>query len=239
MCKACKVDGCNNKHYCKGYCSKHYTQIKRHGEIIEKTEYSTCTAPNCTCKTVSKYNPYCSRHDRQFKKYGYIPERTRFDANEIIEYDDYAEIIIYNNQCEEIARTIIDLDDIDRCKQYKWCLNHDYVVCRKINLFLHQFIMNPPKGMTIDHINGDKLDNRKSNLRICTMQQNSFNKGVQTNNTSGTTGVFWDKSKNRWVALIQINRKQIYLGTFKEKEDAIQARKQAEIDYFGEYRRQE
>ena len=201
MCRICSVEGCNNKHHGKGYCSKHYTQIKRHG---------------------------C------------ITERTRFDANEIIEYDNYAEIVIYNKQCEEIARTIIDLDDVEKCKQYKWsCKSDNGYVKHKDLGYLHRFIMNASEDMVIDHANGNKLDNRKSNLRECTIQQNSFNKGIRTNNTSGVTGVVWDKSRNKWHAKIQINGKLIYLGTFKEKEDAIQARRQAEIDYFGEYRRQE
>lgn len=196
MCRICSVDGCNNKHYGKGYCAKHY---------------------------------------RQFKKYGKILERTIFDPNEIIEYDDYAEIVLYNKQCEEVARTIIDLEHVDSVKDYKWhLLSNGYVYNDKIGL-LHRFIMNPPEDMVIDHKNRNPLDNRCDNLRTCTMQENNFNHSMQSNNTSGAIGVSWSKERKRWIAQIQINGKNKRIGRYKTKEEAIEARKQAEIDYFGEY----
>ena len=62
-----------------------------------------------------------------------------------------------------------------------------------------------------------------------------MNQRKPRNNTSGTTGVYWKKSIARWVSLIAINQNQIYLGVFKDKNDAIKARKKAEIKYFGEF----
>ena len=183
----------------------------------------------------------CNKHYKQFKKYGKVLDnnpRTIYDPNEIIEYEDYAEIILYNNQCEEVARALIDLDDIDKVKNCKWYMSNGYVVHRIKNkqIRLHRIIMNPNDDMVVDHINHNPLDNRKSNLRICTLQQNNMNKTIQSNNTSGTTGVFWDKQTNKWRAGIKINQKKINLGRFNTKEEAIQKRKQAEIEYFGEYR---
>ena len=155
--------------------------------------------------------------------------------NEIVTYDDYAEIILYDRQGNEKCRAIIDLDDIEKVKNYRWYFDGKYV--RKSgNERLHRFIMDCPKGMVVDHINHNELDNRKFNLRVCTKQQNDMNKRKQPNNTSGITGVTWDKSNNKWMAQIQVNGKNIKLGRFKNKEDAIEARKQAEIKYFGEYR---
>ena len=91
----------------------------------------------------------------------------------------------------------------------------------------------------VDHINRNPLDNRKSNLRIVNNQQNSMNKGHQKRNTSGHKGVSWDKSRNKWYAYITVNYKLINLGRFNILEDAIKARKKAEIKYFGEYRSKE
>lgn len=184
---------------------------------------------------------YCSRHYQQFKKYGKITHtgRSEKDLNEIIKYDDYAEIILYDKQCNEKARVIIDLEDVDKCKKYKWCLKDDnkYVINTTSVGYIHRFIMDCPKDMTVDHINGNKLDNRKSNLRICTMQENNFNNKIYTTNNTGYPGVDWYKKTGKWRARIQVNGKNIHLGLFDNIEDAINVRKQAEIKYFGEYRR--
>ena len=196
MCRTCLVAGCNNKYHAKGYCSKHYNQLRKYGNILERTIY---------------------------------------DSNEIIEYSDHAEIIICNKQCEEVARAIIDLDDIDRVKDYKWTYSHGYVVNRKSRMSLHRLIMDCPDDMVVDHWNHNKLDNRRDNLRICTQQENMMNRSIQSNNTSGITGVNWDKSRGKWRAQIMLNKKTKYLGLYENIEDAIQARRQAEIDYFGEY----
>lgn len=194
MSKICKVDGCNNKHLAKGYCDKHYKQVRKYGKIIDNEP-----------------------------------------KNQIIKYNDYAEIILCNKQGREVARTLIDLDSIDLVKDYKWYAdNENYVVNPKVGK-LHRFLMNAPKGVVIDHKNRNPLDNRLDNLRPCTVQQNSMNRSIQRNNTSGVTGVYWSNTYNKWIATIKINGKRKHLGYFKEKEDAIEARRQAEIIYFGEY----
>lgn len=196
MSKKCTVEGCDNKHYCKGYCKKHYQQFYRYGQILEKT---------------------------------------RYDSNEIIEHDDYAEMILYNNKGEEVTRTSIDLEYIDPIKKYKWCLDgHGYVYNSKIGL-LHRFIMNCPDDLVVDHINHNKLDNRVCNLRVCTQQQNNMNARKGCNNTSGVRGVSFHKTNNKWKANIQVNGKRMHLGYFKTKDEAIEARRQAEIEYFGEF----
>ena len=194
--RTCKVEGCNGKHFSKGYCSKHYQQIRRYGEV----------------------------------------QRTRFTPNEIVEHEDYSEIILYDKNCEETARALIDLDDIDKVKDYKWYLRKDYVSNKTNGFNLHRLVMDCPEDMVVDHINHDKLDNRKDNLRICSTRQNTMNQGISKNNTSGITGIGWDKSSNKWIAYIKVNYRQITLGRFTNLDDAIQARMDAEIEYFGEYR---
>lgn len=190
--KKCCVEGCEKKHYAKGYCSKHYTQIRRYGEI----------------------------------------SRTKYDKNEIILYENHAEVIIYNNECHEVGKVLIDLDDVERVKQHKWFFTgHGYIVNSDYQK-IHRFITNCPKGMEVDHINHNKLDNRKENLRICQHQENNCNKGLIKTNTSGVTGVTWDKTRQKWIAHIKGKN----LGRFDTKEEAIRVRKQAEIEYFGEFR---
>jgi hypothetical protein len=192
----------------------------------------TCKVDGCNGKHLAK--GFCDKHYRQFKRYGHILERTIYDANEIIEYDDYAEIILYNNNNKEIARAMIDLEYIDKIKDYKWHISDSgYAINNKVGS-LHRFIMNPPDNMVVDHINRNKLDNRECNLRICTHQQNDWNKSVISTNTSGFTGVI-KTQWNTWQARIEVNGKRITIGSFKTIEEAIEARRQAEIDYFGSY----
>lgn len=98
------------------------------------------------------------------------------------------------------------------------------------------FLMNtefPPKYMDIDHINGDKADNRWSNLRLAKRGQNNMNSGNPVNNTTGQKGVH--PTRGRWFARIKVDQKIIHLGVFKNFDDAVIARKQAEAKYFGEF----
>ena len=171
-----------------------------------------------------------------------MKKRTIYDPNEIVIYDTYAEIIIYDRKGNEKARALIDIEDVDKVKIYKWSLNgRGYVMCR-INgkrISLHRFIMNCPENMVVDHINHNKLDNRKCNLRICTQSQNTMNKRKQSNNTSEYTGVYWYKARSKWRVYITVNGKRIDLGYYDNLEEAIKVRKQAEKKYFGEYMNKE
>jgi hypothetical protein len=83
----------------------------------------------------------------------------------------------------------------------------------------------------IDHINGDRLDNRIANLRSVTSQENSKNVSIGSRNTSGTIGVHWREDQSRWVASINKKGKLKYIGSFKSKNEAIQARAKANLEY--------
>lgn len=98
---------------------------------------------------------------------------------------------------------------------------------RLVWLWIHKEF---PKNQ-IDHINGNKLDNRIPNLRDVTGQENSKNQKIYKRNTSGYMGVYWIKNRNMWRAKIYCNKKQIHLGYYKEFDDAVEARKEAERNY--------
>lgn len=89
----------------------------------------------------------------------------------------------------------------------------------------------------IDHINGDRLDNRLSNLRTVNPSQNSCNRGIRSDNKSGTTGVYYDEYKSKWVASVMINGVNRRLGGYNSIEDACLARKSAAEEMHGQYRR--
>jgi hypothetical protein len=141
---------------------------------------------------------------------------------------------------------LIDDEDWEKIKNYKWYTNSKKYIFGRIDKnhklkFLHRVIMNASKKQYIDHINGNKNDNRKLNLRLCNNSQNLRNRGKQKNNTSGYKGVYWHKNKTykykKWVAIIQINYKQIFLGNFETKEQAALVYNQAAIKYHGEFAR--
>lgn len=135
----------------------------------------------------------------------------------------------------------VDLEDFDYVKDICWFIGADnylYGKYQNSHLKLHSYIMSryeyiDGKNYIVDHIGGDNTrnDNRKSNLRVVTFKQNAMNRKRRTDNTSGITGVSWSDNENKWVAYIG-NK---HLGRFNNKNEAIQVRRQAEEEYFGEY----
>lgn len=199
-----------------------------------------------TCNKPASVLGYCRRHYLQFHKYKKT-FNTRFDDNEFIIQEDYCIIPIKYKSI--IKNVIIDIDDIEKCKKYKWCIqeaktskSNNYIrVCCHINnktIKLHRYILNETNpSIEIDHINGNTLDNRKNNLRLCKHINNMKNQKLNKNNTSGYKGVYYNKTTNKWWAEIHYNNKKIWLGSYIELNDAIKARKEAETKYFGEYMR--
>lgn len=114
-----------------------------------------------------------------------------------------------------------------------------YVATTKNKQFvkLHNLIMNTPEGYTVDHINGLPHDNRKENMRLCEFDKNTLNKKTYRNSPSGYSGVRPHKESGRWYAFIQINKKQVYLGSYETFENALKVRREAELKYYGEYSR--
>ena len=143
---------------------------------------------------------------------------------------------------EEGDSFYFDLEDYDKIKDYYWNNNGNDEYFRstinKKTVLLHRFIMglSNDSNLVVDHINTHhREDNRKSNLRIVSNSENQMNHKLFKNNTSGTSGVDWLKKSNLWRSRIEINNQSITLGYYKNKEDAIKARKEAEEKYFGEH----
>lgn len=140
-----------------------------------------------------------------------------------------------------------DLEDYDKIKDYCWYYNdygyllaHDPITNKRIRL--HRLIMNVNNNkLDVNHKKhpprtAHKIDNRKSNLEIVTRSQNNMNSALSINNNSGVTGVTWDSQQQKWRAKITKDYKRIELGMFKNFDEAVKARKDAEKQYFGEYR---
>lgn len=127
---------------------------------------------------------------------------------------------------------IIDDEDFEEVSKYKWYFNR-YVLTTssKITKSLHRFIMKPKSNELIDHINRNTLDNRKCNLRICNYSENNRNRKSKNN----VKGIRWLSNRNKWQARITINKKQIFLGYFDKKIDAINAYNNAALLYHKQF----
>lgn len=132
---------------------------------------------------------------------------------------------------------LIDTDDAGLVMAHKWYLDRrrGYAMT-SINgriVLMHRLVLGAKPGEFTDHVHGNRLDNRRSELRIVTQRQNNQNK--RPTSRSGYKGVTWDKYANRWKAAIQVNRKSIHLGRFDTSLDAASAYNAAAAMYFGEY----
>ena len=141
----------------------------------------------------------------------------------------------------------VDADDYKRLRKYKFIarksrncfyaqmLEPNAITEKKI-LEMHQMILKVPKGMVIDHINHDGMDNRSANLRAATRAQNSRNrKKFSRPCSSKYKGVWWHKDSLKWQARIIFEKKIIHLGTFKNEIDAAKAYDEAAKKYHGEF----
>lgn len=180
-------------------------------------------------KLVADGKIVCNKHYKQFKKFKCFKDnspRTQRDKNNITIDGDVAYIDLYDKQYNIIAKAIIDKEDIDKIKNIKWRLNcNGYVVNNsKVSIFLHRRILDTNE--LVDHKDGNRLNNRKNNLRIATKSQNQMNvnyKGIYLYNN------------DRWLAKIKLNGKQVHIGIFNYKEEALYARWYAEKILFKDF----
>lgn len=126
-----------------------------------------------------------------------------------------------------------DFEDYDKIKNHRWYECQGYVLTsfNSEHPRMHRFLLNAKEEERIDHINRNRKDNRKENLRFCTQQENNCNHTLRKNSNSGITGVYWHKNSNRWV--IYVGDK--YLGYQKDKTEAIKVRLRAEKEMFGDF----
>lgn len=198
---------------CKCSCGSNKDVIARGDSLRSGTHLS------CGC-----YNDeLCGQLGKNTKRYN------TFDI-----YDNYA--VGYTVKNEPFY---VDIEDVDKIKEYCWFFNHGYVVANKANgtgfIRLHRFVLDAPDDCVVDHVNHQIEDCRKSNLRLASFSENNMNHTIRTDNKSGYTGIYWHKAAQKWVAEIRKNNQKVYLGSYNNLEDAITARKQAEDQYFNKF----
>jgi hypothetical protein len=142
---------------------------------------------------------------------------------------------------------IIDAADAPLVGQYNWQVHVNpraktqyavrgvWVDGRTTTQKMHRLIMGEPDGMFIDHVNQSGLDNRKSNLRLCSAAENQWNTGVSARNKSGFRGVDFHELTQKWQARVTKNGKRQYIGCFDTQAEAVLAHQQAAMQLHGEF----
>lgn len=209
--KKCSVDNCGRKFYAKSFCKLHYRRFIRTG----------------THQLLNQLIPPISKEELE-ELSGRYPD------------------------CEFIKLTqgkitIVDKEDYDvvmGClKHVRWSIWHNAGNYARLALgsdkvlFIHRLVVNCPEGLRVDHINGDTLDNRKCNLRICDANQNIRNRKKPKHNTSGFKGVVKIKNYNKWSSQISYKGEHKYLGYYNSKEQAAMVYDIWALFYHGEFAR--
>lgn len=138
---------------------------------------------------------------------------------------------------------LVDNEDYDRLMQWKWWALHDrggnWYAQARINgkrTRMHRFIMGAQKGQMLDHINGNGLDNRECNLRLCTNSQNQHNQKMRRKEASSIyKGISWYRNLEKWKAQITYNRKHMHLGYFSNEIEAARVYDKRAVELFGEF----
>ena len=238
-------------------CEKHYNQLDKYGQITDKSarkhkkEIEKC----CICGNLKSASfegkSYCNKHYIQIVRHGSIQERTIYDPNEYEIHGDYVEIKCFDKDKQYKGSTFVDLDIFPEIQKYKIYIrlhgSKPYAAFSNIEesgektgsgkkYLLHRFIMHIHDtkysiDTVVDHINGNSLDNRISNLRICTQQENAFN----NRRNSKIRGVSWLKANKKWTARIMHNYTGYHLGNYMTFAEAVLARLKKERELFGEF----
>ena len=215
-----------------------YTVIRfSHIKLTPKKKKMNMWLCKCDCGADILIEQRCLNGMRKYCKFC----RSRRKNNYKI-FDGYVEFYFNNGN----GSFIIDVDDLNKVLKYNWYEHTGgYVICsmlkteknykRNRKIYLHRYIMDYNGDLTIDHINHNKKDNRKCNLRVATYSENNRNIPLTKSNTSGIQGVHFNSKHDKWVAQIKIKGMAKYLGRYDYKEDAVRARLIAEKQRDGEF----
>lgn len=183
--------------------------------LVSPTALKQGKTKSCGCLRKPKGNKYDLSNDFGI---GYCSNTGHPFYFDLVDYDkikDYtwAEIIYTDSGYHELRTTITGSDGIKRPTR------------------MHQLLCGEPR----DHADRNPLNNRRSNLRPASAEENNRNRTLFQNNTSGIMGVNFEPKRNGWRARLYVSSKRLELGVFKEKDDAIKARLEAELKYYGDF----
>ena len=206
-----------------------------------KKERCKCSIEDCSNLSRHDYNnniPLCSKHHSQMINHGKIFERTIYDKNDYIELENYIKIFSHSKNGNINGEFLIDKDDFEKVKTHKWRIDKQGYAKALIDgkqVSMHRIILSLENNdALVDHINLNKNDNRKENLRIVNAKQNCYNVGLRTTNKSGVKGVCYYGGK--YQSAIEMNYKEVnYREMFENFDDAVKQRLIWESELFKQH----
>lgn len=147
----------------------------------------------------------------------------------------------YRSDAKRHWNVLVDDADYELLKQFNWCVDKQGSVSGLVSktprkrMLLHRYILQAPEHLEVDHIDGDRLNNQRSNLRLATSSQNKANRGPRKDCKSGYKGVSLHKKLRKWTARVKTPATYKHIGVFNTKEDAARAYNKAAIEVFGPF----
>lgn len=245
-------DECNRVGLKRSKCAAIFGRNTKMEDIVERrlNFMYQCDICGRTVKKKIRLKGYtlCSKHMHQLLKYGKFLDniqRTNNDLNDYKIKDDIAIFNVYNQKNIKVNSFIIDKEDLEKVKYHKWRIDTNNRIITgnssksKPKKEITHILLNVPDGMVVDHIDGNSLNNKKDNLRICTQGENLCNKHFMSNNAHGIIGINWDKYRRRWSPEITYKSQRCHLGRYKTIEEAIYVRLLAEVILFKDFQNKE
>lgn len=242
-----KCAACNVEYQPRGAYQKFCPECSKSADVARKRDWYKRNNPDayaerelhfcvtCGKPAESRFQGgewYCNLHWQRMSRYGTTDNPPRESKNTFTV--DSGLLYIRTTQGETI---VVDSDDAPALRQYSWCVSKTGYAVARINgkvIKLHRYLLNPSPKLVVDHINGNKLDNRRENLRVCQQSRNSKNVSIKPSNTSGFPGIR-KLPDGKFNVRITVDRKGMHVGNFETIEQAIAARIKAESEHYGEY----
>lgn len=190
---------------------------------------NVCTVEDCNKKVYG--HGLCSKHYTQVRNHGSIQTRTIFTPNDYVNKGDFYEVGCYDKYGELVGYFIIDVEDVEKAQQHKWFLDGlGYAKNNRIGYY-HNYILghDTKSNFEIDHMDNNPLNNKKSNLRKCTHQQNCCNR----KNKSGYKGVSF--RDGQWWARIRVSYRYVFIGRYSTEIEAALAYNKKAKELHGEF----
>jgi hypothetical protein len=181
--------------------------------------------------------PACANHPDSAGRMQRVPDRgicRNYRPRPAKPEGDVKQISIAGGVC-----AYVDAADFDWINRRNWCLYNGYAARREKGktIYLHRAIMQPPQGMVVDHVNHNRLDDTRANLKVCTQRENLRNSEKRRGTASRFRGLYFEKRTGKWCARIKFEGGYIYIGSFADEIEAARAHDRAAVAYFGEFAR--
>lgn len=228
----CTADGCGKPHSSRGYCTMHLSRLRRSGKLTTTRRHVRTGGPCAVdgCDRVEYGRGWCGMHYQRWRKHGSTDQRRAWGDNRFEDVDLITgRLVVVRPDGSEHA-SLYDMADDELLRAHRWFVSRPGYIATKLTgpgrsfKLLHRMIVGlggHGDKRWVDHINGDRLDNRRENLRVASSRLNSQNRAIINElGTSKYRGVCWVKERSRWKAYTHVNGRAHNLGYYKTEREA-------------------